>query len=71
MPRPENGPLHDVLVVDLSRALAGTLTIPGPPLRFFAPDGSETSPTGHGAPPVLDQHGDALRAELTDQGADA
>ncbi len=58
------------LLVDVEHATLGTLTIPGPPLRFFAPDGTETSPTGHGAPPVLDGDGEALRAEFTEHDAD-
>ena len=52
------------LLVDVDHASLGSLTIPGPPLRFFAPDGAETSTTQHQAPPTLDQHGDAVRAEL-------
>ncbi|GAB2914241.1 CoA transferase [Rhodococcus aerolatus] len=56
------------LLVDVEHATLGSLTIPGPPLRFFGPDGAETSPTGHGAPPVLDQDGDAVRAEFAERG---
>lgn len=52
------------LLVDVDHASLGRLTVPGPPLRFFAPDGAETSPAAHTAAPVLDQHGDAVRAEL-------
>ena len=52
------------LLVEVEHATLGRLRVPGPPLRFFAVDGTETSPTGHAAAPVLDQHGDAVRAEL-------
>jgi len=51
-------PLDGLLVVDLSRALAG------PPPRFFDGDERERPGRRHTAPPVLDQHGPALRAEL-------
>ncbi|WP_408899430.1 CaiB/BaiF CoA transferase family protein [Nocardioides sp. R1-1] len=50
------------LLVDVEHATLGTLTLPGPPLRFFARDGAERTPRGHRAPPTLDQHGPALRA---------
>ena len=56
------------LLLDVEHASLGTVTIPGPPLRFFGPDGAETSPSGHRAPPVLDQDGDALRAEFAEGG---
>jgi crotonobetainyl-CoA:carnitine CoA-transferase CaiB-like acyl-CoA transferase len=52
------------LLMEVEHASLGPLTVPGPPLRFFGPDGDETSPAGHAAAPVLDQHGDAVRAEL-------
>ncbi|ALE72554.1 CoA-transferase [Pseudonocardia sp. EC080610-09] len=52
------------LLMEVEHASLGALTVPGPPLRFFGPDGDETSPSGHAAAPVLDQHGDAVRAEL-------
>jgi hypothetical protein len=40
----------------------GSITLPGPPLRFFAPDGTETTPRDHEAPPLLDANGAAVRA---------
>jgi crotonobetainyl-CoA:carnitine CoA-transferase CaiB-like acyl-CoA transferase len=45
------------LVVDVDHATLGTVTLPGPPLRFFATasDGVvETTLRGHRPPPVLD-----------------
>lgn len=52
------------LLVDVEHASLGTVTLPGPPLRFFDPDGDETTPRDHAAPPLLDQHGEAVRAWL-------
>ncbi|MQA32777.1 CaiB/BaiF CoA transferase family protein [Modestobacter roseus] len=55
------------LKVTVEHATAGELTLPGPPLRFFAPgpDGeTETTRRDHAAPPVLGADGDAIRAEL-------
>ncbi|MER5671900.1 CaiB/BaiF CoA transferase family protein [Pseudonocardia alni] len=52
------------LLVEVDHATLGRLTVPGPPLRFFAPTGDEDTPTGHAAAPVLDQHGASVRAEL-------
>lgn len=52
------------LLVDVEHPTLGEVTLPGPPLRFFAPDGTETTPSEHTSPPLLDQHGQALRAWL-------
>ena len=52
------------LLVDVDHATLGRITLPGPPLRFFAADGAETTPRDHTAPPLLDQHGTAVRAWL-------
>ncbi len=52
------------LVVDVDHAALGPVRLPGPPLRFFDPAGAETTRRDHAAPPVLDQHGDAVRAWL-------
>ncbi|WP_252373570.1 CaiB/BaiF CoA-transferase family protein [Pimelobacter sp. 30-1] len=49
------------LLLDVEHATLGTVTLPGPPLRFFGADGAEQTPTGHRAPPTLDQHGTAVR----------
>jgi formyl-CoA transferase len=47
------------LLIDVEHAALGTITLPGPPLRF---DGGE--PWAHAAPPTLDQHGAAIRSWL-------
>ena len=55
------------LLVDVEHATLGTVTLPGPPLRFFADDAGttlETTRTAHDAPPVLDEDGPAIRAWL-------
>jgi crotonobetainyl-CoA:carnitine CoA-transferase CaiB-like acyl-CoA transferase len=52
------------LLVEVDHATLGPITLPGPPLRFFDPDGTETTRTGHKAPPVLGADGDAVRAWL-------
>ena len=55
------------LLVDVEHPTLGTVQLPGPPLRFFAGDGHETTPRAHKSPPVLDQHGDAIRSWLETQ----
>lgn len=53
------------LVVDVEHPLLGRVSLPGPPLRFFAPgDAAETTLTGHDAPPLLDEDGPAIREWL-------
>jgi crotonobetainyl-CoA:carnitine CoA-transferase CaiB-like acyl-CoA transferase len=52
------------LLLDVEHASLGSLTLPGPPLRFFGPDGGEVTRGDHAAPPTLDQHGAAIRAWL-------
>ncbi len=52
------------LLVDVEHATLGTVTLPGPPLRFFERSGTETTPTRHDAPPTLDQHGADVRRWL-------
>jgi crotonobetainyl-CoA:carnitine CoA-transferase CaiB-like acyl-CoA transferase len=47
------------LLIDVDHAALGTITLPGPPLRF-----EPAEPVQHGAPPTLNQHGDAIRAWL-------
>jgi formyl-CoA transferase len=59
--------LSQGLLVDVQHATLGQVSLPGPPLRFFAPgpDGEvETTRTAHAAPPVLGADGDAIRAWL-------
>jgi formyl-CoA transferase len=52
------------LVVGVDHATLGHVELPGPAVRFFEPGGDETTRTDHVAPPTIDQHGDALRAEF-------
>ncbi|MDP9427741.1 MAG: CoA transferase, partial [Actinomycetota bacterium] len=55
------------LLIDVDHATLGPLTLPGPPLRFFAPgpDGeTETTRREHAAPPVLGSSNEAIRAWL-------
>ncbi|GAA1706887.1 CoA transferase [Kribbella yunnanensis] len=54
------------LVVDVQHVTLGQLALPGPPLRFFAPDGTETTGTDHRPPPVLDGDGSSLRGWLAE-----
>ena len=59
--------LSQGLLVDVEHATLGPVSLPGPPLRFFAPgpDGeTETTRREHAAPPVLGADGDAIRAWL-------
>jgi crotonobetainyl-CoA:carnitine CoA-transferase CaiB-like acyl-CoA transferase len=59
------------LLIDVDHATLGRLSLPGPPLRFFAPgpDGeTETTRREHAAPPVLGADGDAIRAWLSGSG---
>jgi crotonobetainyl-CoA:carnitine CoA-transferase CaiB-like acyl-CoA transferase len=51
------------LLIEVDHAALGRITLPGPPLRFEA-GGRETGRSEHLAPPVLDEHGDAIRAWL-------
>jgi crotonobetainyl-CoA:carnitine CoA-transferase CaiB-like acyl-CoA transferase len=50
------------LLVDVDHPTLGTVTLPGPPLRFFNADGTETTRRDHAAPPLLDADGAAIRA---------
>jgi crotonobetainyl-CoA:carnitine CoA-transferase CaiB-like acyl-CoA transferase len=52
------------LLLDVTHPTLGDLTLPGPPLRFFAPDGDEVTRADHRPPPLLDEHGKAVRAWL-------
>lgn len=55
------------LIVDVHHATLGSISLPGPAIRFFDVDAAgetERARTAHQAPPVLDQHGDAIRAWL-------
>jgi crotonobetainyl-CoA:carnitine CoA-transferase CaiB-like acyl-CoA transferase len=48
------------LLVDVEHSTLGQVTLPGPPLRFFATDGQETTPREHAAPPTLNEHGPTI-----------
>ena len=56
------------LLVDVEHAALGTITLPGPPLRFDDAPGAGAPGAGvrttHSAPPTLDQHGADIRAWL-------
>ncbi|RNL86078.1 CaiB/BaiF CoA transferase family protein [Halostreptopolyspora alba] len=52
------------LLVDVEHPTLGTTSLPGPPLRFFAPDGSETTHREFTAPPLLDENGPEIRKWL-------
>ncbi|MEW1952497.1 CoA transferase [Terrabacter sp. NPDC080008] len=55
------------LLVDVEHSTLGRVTLPGPPLRFFAGDGTEVTRREHQAPPTLDEDGAAIRAWLKEQ----
>jgi crotonobetainyl-CoA:carnitine CoA-transferase CaiB-like acyl-CoA transferase len=60
--------LSQGLLIEVEHETLGRLSLPGPPLRFFAagPDGEvETTRREHAAPPVLGSDGDAIRAWLS------
>jgi formyl-CoA transferase len=48
------------LLIDVEHATLGTITLPGPPLRFFDPDGTERTRREHSAPPVLGADNDLI-----------
>ncbi|MBB5137280.1 formyl-CoA transferase [Thermocatellispora tengchongensis] len=48
------------LLIDVDHSSLGRLVLPGPPLRFFSPDGEEVTRTEHQAPPTLGEHQDAV-----------
>ncbi len=52
------------LLVDVEHATLGSVTLPGPPLRFFDADGTEVTRRDHAAPPLLDQHSASIREWL-------
>ncbi len=53
------------LLIDVDHQTLGTITLPGPPLRFFEADGTEVTHRDHAAPPVLDADGAGVRAWLS------
>lgn len=53
------------LLVEVLHPVLGSIRLPGSPLRFFdAADGTESTRTRHQPPPLLDEHGEAIRAWL-------
>ena len=48
--------LSQGLVVEVDHPSLGPVNLPGPPLRFFTPQGEETTRTQHLPPPLLDEH---------------
>ncbi|WP_239514381.1 CaiB/BaiF CoA-transferase family protein [Streptosporangium sp. 'caverna'] len=52
------------LVLDVRHPTLGPITLPGPPLRFFTPDGAEQTFTDHLAPPLLGDDSVAIQAWL-------
>ena len=58
--------LSQGLLIDVEHQVLGTISLPGPPLRFFSTaDNSETTNTLHSAPPVLNQDGQRIRDWLS------
>jgi formyl-CoA transferase len=55
---------HLALAVD--HPTLGRLEVPGGPLRFFRPDGTETTRLDHAAPPLLGEHDGSVRAWIGD-----
>jgi crotonobetainyl-CoA:carnitine CoA-transferase CaiB-like acyl-CoA transferase len=51
------------LLIEVGHAALGRITLPGPPIRFET-DGRESGRSKHLAPPLLDEHGDAIRRWL-------
>mgnify|MGYP000036957920 CR=1 FL=1 len=52
------------VLVDVDHSTLGNITLPGPPLRFFDPDGTEVTETRHTAPPVLGEDTDEIMSWL-------
>ncbi len=52
------------LLIDVQHSTLGEVSLPGPPLRFFAPDGQETTPRDHAPPPTLNEHGATIATWL-------
>ncbi|WP_061962738.1 CaiB/BaiF CoA transferase family protein [Demequina aurantiaca] len=52
------------LIISTDHSTLGPIDLPGPPLRFFDGTGTETTNITHLAPPLLNEHGEALRHEF-------
>jgi crotonobetainyl-CoA:carnitine CoA-transferase CaiB-like acyl-CoA transferase len=48
------------LLIDVDHATLGTISLPGPPLRFFNADGAELTRRRHSAPPVIGADNDLI-----------
>ncbi|CAM2977780.1 CoA transferase [Saccharomonospora xinjiangensis] len=55
------------LLVNVEHDTLGTVTLAGPPLRFFDTEGTEVTRHRHTAPPVLNAHRDRVRAWLDER----
>jgi crotonobetainyl-CoA:carnitine CoA-transferase CaiB-like acyl-CoA transferase len=55
------------LLIDVDHATLGTVTLPGPPLRFFDADGAELTRNQHTAPPVLGADNHLIAALRADE----
>lgn len=52
------------LLIDVEHPTVGRMRLPGPPLRFFAADGTENTRRSHEPPPPLDHDGPEIRRML-------
>ena len=52
------------LLTEVRHSSLGTITLPGPSLRFFDERGTEVTKRVHTPPPLLDEHGASIRREL-------
>lgn len=52
------------LLIDVDHTTLGSITLPGPPLRFFDADGAELTRKHHTAPPVLGADNDLVEATI-------
>src|SRR5215210_8082520 len=59
--------LSQGLKIEVDHQTLGPVSLPGPPLRFFAASGQETTRTKHVAPPVLDADAARVRGWLADE----
>lgn len=59
------------LLIDVEHPVLGSVTLPGPPLRFFDNvSGAEATRRAHCAPPVLNQHNEEIRGWLAGEDID-